>query len=59
MSGRSDVAVVFSLIGTGFGAAAAYCSQRFPAHVETFETAAGVLLIAGLAFLGSALPALL
>ena len=53
------MAVVFSLIGTGFGAAAAYCSQRFPAHVETFETAAGVLLIAGLAFLGSALPALL
>jgi uncharacterized membrane protein YgdD (TMEM256/DUF423 family) len=53
------VAAVLSLIGTRCGAAAAHCFRTYQAHIETIETAAGFLLIAGLAFLGSALPSLL
>ena len=48
-----------SLIGIVLGAAAAYFADRFPAHIEAIETSAGVLLIGGLALLGSALPAVL
>jgi hypothetical protein len=42
-----------------FGAGIAYVSERFPGHVEVLETGAGVLLIAGLAMLGSGLPPVL
>ena len=49
----------FSLIGIVLGAAAAYFAERFQAHREAIETGAGVLLIGGLALLGSALPAVL
>jgi hypothetical protein len=48
-----------SLIGIVLGAAAAYFADRFPAHIEAIETSAGVLLIGGMALLGSALPAVL
>jgi hypothetical protein len=48
-----------SLMGVLFGAVAAYASDRFPDHVEALETGAGVLLIGGLALLGSALPAIM
>jgi hypothetical protein len=48
-----------SLIGTLLGTAAAYFSERFAAHSEAIETGAGILLIGGLALLGSALPAIL
>jgi hypothetical protein len=41
------------------GAVIAYFAERFPAHVETLETGAGVLLIGGLALAGSALPIML
>ena len=48
-----------SLISVVLGAAIAYIADRFPAHVETLETGAGVLLVGGLALLGSGLPAIL
>jgi len=44
---------LMSVIG---GAALAYASERYPAHVEALETGGGVLLIAGLALIGSAIP---
>jgi hypothetical protein len=50
---------VVSLIGIVFGTAAACVADRFPAHVEAIQTGAGVLLIGGLALLGSALPMVL
>ena len=49
---------LLSVISVTGGAAAAYYADRFPAHVEAIETAAGALLIGGLALLGSALPAI-
>lgn len=48
-----------SLLSVIAGAASAYFAERFPVHVEALETGAGVLLIGGLALLGSALPAVL
>lgn len=48
-----------SLISVVLGGTVACLAERFPARVEALETAAGVLLIGGLAFLGSTLPALL
>lgn len=48
-----------SLIGIVLGTAAACCADRFPTHAETIQTSAGVLLIGGLALLGSALPMVL
>jgi hypothetical protein len=41
------------------GAAIAYASERFPAHVEALETGAGFLLISGLALSGCALPSII
>ncbi len=41
------------------GAAAAYAPEYAPEHRELLESGGGVLLIAGLALLGSALPVLL
>lgn len=46
-----------SVISVLLGGMTACYAERFPAHVEALETAAGVLLIGGLALLGSALPA--
>jgi hypothetical protein len=48
-----------SLMSIVLGASVAYAADRFPGHVETLETGAGVLLIAGLAMLGSGLPPVL
>jgi hypothetical protein len=48
-----------SLIGIASGTAAAFFAGRFPAYAEALQTGAGVLLIGGLALLGSALPAVL
>ena len=45
-----------SLVSVMLGASIAYAADRYPAHVEALETGAGVLLIAGFALLGSALP---
>jgi uncharacterized membrane protein YgdD (TMEM256/DUF423 family) len=39
-----------------FGYLAAYLSSRHPADARWIETAAGMLLIAGLALIGCALP---
>ena len=50
------VAVV-SVISVVLGAGVAYFAERFPAHVEALETSAGVLLIGGLALMGTGLPA--
>jgi hypothetical protein len=48
-----------SLIGIFVGAAAANFAERFHAYRATIEASAGILLIGGLALLGSALPAIL
>jgi putative Mn2+ efflux pump MntP len=48
-----------SLLSVIAGAAVAYYADRFPTHVEALETSAGVLLIGGLALLGSGLPAII
>jgi hypothetical protein len=48
-----------SFISVVVGAAAAAIAERFPAYVETIETAAGVLLIGGIALAGSFLPVVL
>jgi len=53
------MAGVMSVIGVGFGAAVAYAADRVPLHREALETAAGLLLIGGLALLGTALPIIL
>ena len=46
----------FSLMSIVAGTAAAAVADRFAKHAEAIETGAGVLLIGGLALLGSALP---
>jgi len=48
-----------SLISVVLGATVAYVADRFPEHVEALETSAGVLLIGGVALLGSGLPAII
>lgn len=51
------MAVAMGLLSIVIGAAVAYAAERFPAYVEALETGAGVLLIAGFALAGFALPA--
>ena len=46
----------FSVIA---GAVVACLSERFPAHCEALQTGAGVLLVAGFALAGCALPAIM
>jgi hypothetical protein len=48
-----------SVISVMLGAGVAYFANRFPAHIEALETSAGVLLIGGLALMGTGLPVLL
>lgn len=48
-----------SFLSVTAGAAIAYLADHFPAKAEVLETGAGVLLIGGLALLGSALPVIL
>ena len=50
------MAGIVSLLSVVLGATIAFVADRFPAHDEALETGAGILLIGGLAFLGSALP---
>jgi hypothetical protein len=50
---------MISLLTVMLGAATAAVAGRFPPHVEALETGAGVLLIGGLALLGTALPVML
>jgi putative Mn2+ efflux pump MntP len=45
-----------SFISVVIGTAAATIAERYPNYVETIETAAGVLLIGGIALAGSFLP---
>lgn len=46
-------------LGRLLGAASAYIAARLPARAEAIETISGFVLIAGLALIGSALPAAL
>jgi hypothetical protein len=39
-----------------FGGVTAYIAERFPAHIETLQTAGGLLLIGGFALVGCDLP---
>lgn len=45
-----------SLISVVLGGVAAVRAERYPAHAQLIETAAGVLLIGGLGLIGAALP---
>jgi hypothetical protein len=45
-----------SFVSVVMGTAIACVAERYPARVETLETGAGILLIGGLALLGSGLP---
>jgi len=47
-----------SLIGVALGSAMAFVADRAPAHREALETGAGLLLLGGLALLGSVLPSI-
>jgi hypothetical protein len=48
-----------SLLSLVLGAVLAWLAGRFPTHVDKLELGAGVLLICGLALLGSTLPTIL
>jgi hypothetical protein len=45
-----------STISVVLGGTVACLAERFPAHTQAIETAAGVMLLGGLALLGSGLP---
>lgn len=47
------------LLNVVIGVAIAYVAERLPGRTELLETGAGLLLIAGLALSGCALPAML
>lgn len=47
------------VLGVTAGGIAASLSRRFQAHAEAFETATGLLLLAGLALVGCGLPNML
>jgi hypothetical protein len=47
------------LLSVMAGGVVAYLADRFPEHIELFETAAGVLLIGGLVLVSYGLPAIL
>jgi hypothetical protein len=53
------LASVAALISVMSGTATAFLANRLPAHRDALETGAGILLICGLALLGSVLPAML
>jgi hypothetical protein len=50
---------IVSFITIVLGGVTASIAERFPARIEALETCAGVLLVGGLALLGSSLPVLL
>jgi hypothetical protein len=45
-----------STISVVLGGTVACLAERFPAHTQAIETVAGVMLLGGLALLGSGLP---
>jgi hypothetical protein len=45
----------FGAISILVGATVAYIARRYPLHQATFETCAGILLVAGFALLGCSL----
>lgn len=47
------------LFSVAVGAVIAWAAKRYPGHDEALETGAGILLIAGFALAGVALPAVL
>jgi hypothetical protein len=50
---------VAGLLGVAGGGVVAYLAERFPVHIDTIETAAGILLLGGFALVGCALPAMI
>jgi hypothetical protein len=48
-----------STLSVILGGTTACVAERFPARRDTLETAAGVLLLGGLALIGSGLPVLI
>ncbi len=50
------MSAIFGLAIVIFGALTAYLSGRRPGEAQGVETAAGMLVIAGFALIGSALP---
>jgi len=50
---------IAGLLGVIAGGVIAYFAERFPAHIEALETAAGVMIIGGFAVAACALPALI
>ncbi len=50
---------VAGLLSVAGGGVVAYLAERFPVHIETIETAAGLLLLGGFALVGCALPAMI
>lgn len=50
---------IWSVASLVLGATTAVAAERYPGHVETLETLAGVLLIGGLGLIGAGLPVLL
>ncbi len=50
---------VAGLLSVTGGTVVAYLAERFPAHIEAIEAAAGVLLLGGFALMGCALPAMI
>jgi hypothetical protein len=50
------MSAALGLVVVMFGALTAYLASRSPADTKAVETAAGILLIAGFALIGSALP---
>jgi hypothetical protein len=61
VSGGVEIAMVgaIGLLIATVGSIAACLAKRFPAHTETVETAAGVLLLSGFALVGCALPVMI
>jgi hypothetical protein len=50
------MSAALGLVVVMFGALSAYRASRSPAGAKAIETAAGILMIAGFALIGSALP---
>lgn len=53
------MAGAIGLFGVLVGAIVAGASKRFPADIETIESAAGFLLLGGFALIGCALPVMI
>lgn len=47
---------IISLMSLVLGGTVAVLAERYPGHVATLETIAGVLLVGGLSLIGAGLP---